>query len=334
MLDILEMKDKHRVQMDEIKKLQTENEKLKKSKTTKSLISMKNIRGGSKLNISGVTLSSQVSNGKFKGIKAFKRGNGQPKLKISKNKIKGINNFSVIEKKPASVIRDQETANINSALNKLKHEIDKKVREREALKSKLKEYYDHFSRENGHGPSSSDPTYLKIVNAIKTLKNQIDFKDREIRNYEETSLKQLKCRSVSPGTSMFSVMKRSSVKESADTSYGREVDISMQKKEISPYRQEDTSFFSNENEISHINFTTNKSNLQFDNSLDVDMNEMKMDRLHKFKMENEKKKETSISENESHCSSSQPINKVSIIKSFLDKRGTIKHRERDLQTRS
>jgi hypothetical protein len=117
-----------------------------------------------------------------------------------------------------------------------------------------------------------------------------------------------------------------SKQDNAESSYGRvaetkETENSMNKKEISPYRNGDNSFFSSENEISRINFASNKPELHIDNTMDVDVSDMQNEKDINLKIEKARmfkqnlkaennQKDLALSEEESH-NSTQNAYKVS-----------------------
>lgn len=186
-------------------------------------------------------------------------------------------------------------------------------------------------------PSQSDPAFLKFHQSILEIDSKVQMMEQEIRKQQELALKQMKSRSVSPSNGVFKFIRKSKFfslthvgmqKDSKEAPYGIEVDPVLNKKEISPLKNSDGSFFSNENDISKINFTTNKSHLQFDTSIDIEVNALK-DHSHiqnlkkvKFKKEADKSK---ISEKEVQTSISKPQLKVKTDLTTIDCQNNDRH---------
>ena len=334
MLDIVELKDSLNNKSKEIDQLRKENNELRKSKSTsvRKRINIKSIKRGGKLNISNNSIGPNLFKGKIKGInKSFKAATDGKKIKLTKNKIQNLTNLSVVENKNSSLVRSSEESKIDIRLEKLKSELVSLKTQRESVKRYLKEYGEEYATEHGVIPTKeTNETVKNYIIQIQNLGTLIQNKEAEICKYQDFNLKQIKSRSVSPGNGVFSMIRRSkcfqnlinigSTQADVDTAYGKEGDTSDNKKEISPYRNGENSFFSNENDLSHINYATNLSHLNSENFIDVNVSELKNEpnyhakiqkaRDLKTNLEAEKnKKELSLSEDESQ-SSSMPMQKV------------------------
>ena len=127
MLNILELKEINKQNKSKIKLLEDENKELKKrSLTSKRKITIKNNQIP-KLNISDISLSKNPSINKFRSInKSAITVSGKQKIKLSKNKIKNLNNYSNIETNEESIL--------DSKLKMLKSELDMLTSEKTEIK--------------------------------------------------------------------------------------------------------------------------------------------------------------------------------------------------------
>lgn len=330
MLYILELKEINTKCQEKIKLLKQQNEELKqkRSVSSKKNISKKNIFKPSKLNISGLSLASQNAKTNPTGVnKTVIAPSGGRKLKIGRNKIKiKNNNMSVMEENKTSTLREKSDTKLDDKLNTIVAEIKGLKRQKENLKSELKLYGDKYAEEHdsSYPNRDNDAKCRQFLNAITEISNTIKQKEKEFENSKAELQSQLKSRSVSPGSHAFKNFNTNrnltSSNEAPENAYGRDIEADTLKKELSPFRSgENSSFFSNANEISNINFTTNKSNDNIDQQLQDDIkaigNEedvnIKVERARNLRMKvttSNNNKETSVSE--SSQNSTQNMYKV------------------------
>ena len=126
--------------------------------------------------------------------------------------------------------------------------------------SRIKKKHDLKSEESSRS-FSNDPEATKLYERLIQVQSSIDEKEREISICKDTLIKQAKWRSVSPGNKLIiSQNKRQKDRLKEDPYAGDESEFIKRDLSISIKRDNDSSFFSNENDISKIKYVTNKSN--------------------------------------------------------------------------
>lgn len=255
MLTILELQEKDKLNKTLIEKLKVENNRLKSEEKSSSVlrkISMKKI-----IPKTNALKNMLNKNWKFK-TQNQSDGKSDKAKKFVKNAIKIKTNKSVLNDSDNSLYYTREDSNIQSKfeekIKKLNFELENMRYDKEDAKIKLRKIATLSHNQKGKISIESNPEIQELTDSIKNLDIKIKIKEAEKSKVMEQHEHYNKGRSVSPGNvgggfKMPNKVPQNVVYKSI-----------IENRDISPFKINDSSFFSNINDISQIKYQTNKSN--------------------------------------------------------------------------